>query len=111
MTKILQSFQQCMDSKRGSVCIKIDCIYNQLDSLETRQKTPEDDIDIRSSTASSSTSVTPSSIGKRKRATPLVLQVLLTHTSLTYAHAMIQRMIIHYTLFLTNRVCDEFILF
>ena len=69
--------------KRGSVCTKIDCIYNQLDYLETRQKTLEDDIDTRSSTASSSTSVTPSSIGKRKRATPLILQVLLTHTSVT----------------------------
>ena len=66
--------------KHGSVCTKIDCIYNQLDSLETRQKTLEDDINIRSSTASSSTSVTSSSIGKHKRATPLVLQVLLTHT-------------------------------
>ena len=57
--------------KRGSICTKLDCIYNQLDSLETRQKTLEYDIDIRSSTASSSTSITPSSIGKCKRATPL----------------------------------------
>ena len=89
--------------KRGSVCTKIDCIYNQLDSLEIRQKTLEDDIYIRSLTASSSTSVTSSSISKHKRGTPLVLQVLLTYTSVTYAHAMIQRMIIHYTLFLTNR--------
>ena len=96
-----------MDSKRGSVCTKIDCIYNRLDSLETQKKTLEDDIDIRSSTPSSSTSVIPSSISKPKRPTPLVLQVLLTHTSVTYSHAMIQRMIIHYTLFLTNRAKYE----
>ena len=82
-----------MDSKLGSVCTKIDYIYNQLDSLETQQKTLEDDIDIRSLTASSTTSVTPSSISKCRSATLLVLQVLLTHTLVTYDHAMFQRMI------------------
>ena len=80
LTSLLQSFQESMDSKIGTVCTKIDGISDRLDALETRQKTLEED--VRSS-ASSSTSFSPGTALKRNRVTPVALQVSAYYISPT----------------------------
>ena len=81
LTSILQLFQESIDSKLGS-------ISHRLDALETWQKTLEED--IKSTTTSSSTSVSPKSLnpgstGKRRRNIPLVLQVRTFSPNLNYS--------------------------
>ena len=81
LTSVLQSFQESIDSKLGS-------ISHWLDTLETRQKTLEED--IKSTTTSSSIPVSPKSpnpgsTGKERRNIPLVLQVRKFTPNLNYS--------------------------
>ena len=66
------SIQNTLDSKVSEIVVKMDGIGNRLESLETRQKSLEDEVRM---TASSSVSNPALSTPGRRRRTPLALQV------------------------------------
>ena len=76
---MLQLFQSSVDKQLNTVCDKLETINSRMTVLETRQKSLEDE--VRSST-SSSTNSTPQSGRRRKRLTPVALQVyFLPHSA------------------------------
>ncbi len=71
---ILSGLHSNLDTKLQTVCDKLSDIDSRMISLEVRQKTLESE--MRQSVSSSSTSPASDTSQKRKRVTPIALQVM-----------------------------------
>lgn len=77
LSDIFQIFQTDMAKQITSFTSKLDLFLNRIDNLELRQKQLEDKLNSSPSDATSSSSSTPSDVGKRQRLTPTAMQVLV----------------------------------
>ena len=64
--------QASITEQLASVCSKIDNVAGQMETVESRQKSLEEEIKL----LSQKNTTTPNVSGKRKRVTPVALQVI-----------------------------------
>ena len=74
---LFHTFQNSLDSKLQTVCDKLSDIDSRITVIETRQKTLEEEVRQSVSSRSSAASPTSECDNRRKRVTPVVLQVKL----------------------------------